>query len=503
MSHNTNVEVICKGITNPYNHGIYSNFFVTEINTNGEVMAKSDNLSVNIDYRRFTADVTSQLTYLETLKEWIFTFTFKANYLNETYSTEAVLEVTFPNHNLICDPLQILTGNLEKISNWKFRVFEAPSNPLAFTIACRDHIASVNLNGISFVLTDEPKSHLVLGSTSISVRNSKALASKNSLVECMHRYPTFPVRCNVTVTRTTTEPMKVVALFGELLNPAYTHSHLSAGICGMEVEGYSPICTYNKYGEVFLTFPSLITSSSFKIVDLEHTNLEGSERDQNKFSIRTYSTDPVLPQSIVDRGDLSFTALVDCNFPCNTCQDSLTACTSCVAGPNIKLFLMPPEFACIPSCPDKYFIDSRKVCRPCPKHCASCSFKDFCDTCEAGYKKWNMLCHEKCPLNTVDIDGICTLCSPKCLTCQGNTNFCTACKNGKFNYEGECYDECIEGTGPVNSAKQNYCLPCGEGCDECTHTKGQPQSTGCTKCASGYSSAEAVPPLTCVPAQSR
>eukprot|EP00826_Nyctotherus_ovalis_P033389 TRINITY_DN2702_c0_g3_i6.p1 TRINITY_DN2702_c0_g3~~TRINITY_DN2702_c0_g3_i6.p1 ORF type:complete len:255 (+),score=10.21 TRINITY_DN2702_c0_g3_i6:23-766(+) len=207
-----------------------------------------------------------------------------------------------------------------------------------------------------------------------------------------------------------------------------------------------------------------------------------------------------------------------------------THCISSAASDVYKrqeLYIMPEIFECVSSCPGKYFIDSRKVCRPCPKYCAECSFKGICDVCEAGYKKWNSLCHEKCPLNTMDANGICTLCSPKCLTCQGASDFCTACKDGKFNplvmhlrsarryfaqyisskearhidskfsYEGKCYDDCVEGTAPANSTKLKYCLPCGEGCGECTHTERFPESTVCTKCSSGYSSVESSPPLTC------
>eukprot|EP00826_Nyctotherus_ovalis_P054542 TRINITY_DN7150_c0_g1_i8.p1 TRINITY_DN7150_c0_g1~~TRINITY_DN7150_c0_g1_i8.p1 ORF type:complete len:1000 (+),score=57.64 TRINITY_DN7150_c0_g1_i8:404-3403(+) len=496
--HNTEVTVICEGIANPYDRGEYSGFLVTAVNADEVVVAKSEDLRVALDYRKFAASVASQVTYLKTLKQWLFNFVYEANYSEGSYSDQAVMEIIFSSHNLECDLIQVVTGNLERISDLKFKVLEAPSSSLAFNMTCKDPIAGFRLNNISFTITDESKSHRIIGNTTIVIHKETMVSIKDLLVECMHRYPRLSVKCNVTFTKVSTEFIDTIVLYGELLSPAYTYSHLPTGTCSVSVEGLQSTCTYDRLDRITITFPAPVADSSLKIIDLEYINPEGSERDDKKFSMQTFS---VKLQSVVDWCGYCFTALVDCDFPCNTCQNSFTDCTSCVTGPNAVFFLMPKEFACLPSCPAKHFVDSRKACRPCVKHCASCSFRDICDTCEAGYKRWNKLCYEKCPLNTVDVDNNCTLCLPKCSTCQGTPEFCTACKNNKFSYAGECYSECVKGTGAVNSSKFKFCLPCEEGCDECTHTEGVTQSTTCTKCSSGYSSAETSPPLACVPAR--
>eukprot|EP00826_Nyctotherus_ovalis_P054537 TRINITY_DN7150_c0_g1_i16.p1 TRINITY_DN7150_c0_g1~~TRINITY_DN7150_c0_g1_i16.p1 ORF type:complete len:351 (+),score=74.60 TRINITY_DN7150_c0_g1_i16:77-1129(+) len=333
------------------------------------------------------------------------------------------------------------------------------------------------------------------------IRDSYIGVGKDFFVECMHRYPELPVRCNLTYIRITGEPIKVVVFYGELVNPRYTYSHLPDQMCAITVDNHNITCTYDEHERVFIVFDTPVTDLSFKIVDMEYINPNGSERDSLKYAVRTYGTYPTLPNSIITRCEECLTALVDCDFPCNTCQESAMACTSCVIGAGIELYVWPEDSLCYTSCPYAYFIDARRVCRPCPKNCKKCSFRDTCEDCEDGYKKWNNICHAVCPLDIIDVNGTCKSCSNKCLTCQTTAEFCTACKNGLFNYEGKCYDECIKGTGRVNSTRLNYCLSCGDGCDECTHAEGQPQSTACTKCTAGYSSVDSAPPLTCLPAR--
>eukprot|EP00826_Nyctotherus_ovalis_P019398 TRINITY_DN1597_c0_g5_i4.p1 TRINITY_DN1597_c0_g5~~TRINITY_DN1597_c0_g5_i4.p1 ORF type:complete len:1031 (-),score=86.00 TRINITY_DN1597_c0_g5_i4:142-3234(-) len=497
-SANEQIEVVFEGVVNPNTRGDYTGFFVRVRNKDNDLLAESASLVATIKYDLVEAQPTSQVIYSKGFEEWLFSFGFKAGDHRGTYGTQAILDITFPSHNLQCKEIQMVSTNLVRISNLRYKVSGKLAALSKFSMVCKDPAADVDLNKISFIVRDETNFYYVTGENRIVISKGTVSPSNDFLIACMHRYPTKPVRCNVTFTRKTAEPIKVMAFFGELLDPALTYSHLASGNCAIEVEGIATTCTYDQYNGIFLTFSTPRAESSFKIVGLEYINPEGSERDSNKYSARTYSVYPVIPEKIIDRCDNCLTALVDCDYPCNTCQDSLTACTSCVMEMGVGLYLMPTSFECILSFPSSHFIDSNRVLRPCIKNCKECSFREICDVCEAGFKKWNSICYSACPFGTVEAtEGACTWCNAECLTCQTTSDYCTACKYSKFSYEGKCYDECIEGTGPVNFTKFRYCLACGTGCDECTHSEGQPQSTICTKCSVGYAAVEAFPPLTC------
>eukprot|EP00826_Nyctotherus_ovalis_P012292 TRINITY_DN13231_c0_g1_i1.p1 TRINITY_DN13231_c0_g1~~TRINITY_DN13231_c0_g1_i1.p1 ORF type:complete len:196 (+),score=18.44 TRINITY_DN13231_c0_g1_i1:81-668(+) len=171
------------------------------------------------------------------------------------------------------------------------------------------------LKNISFVLIDQEKGIYVREEKEIAISKGEIASSKNILTECMHRYPTLSTRCNITFTRKSTDPIKMIVLYGELINPTHIYSHLPIGTCSLNVEGMQSTCVYDELGRVFITTFTPITNSSLKIIDLEYINPEGSERDNKKFSMRTFSTELLSPQSVVDRCDHCFTALVDCNYP--------------------------------------------------------------------------------------------------------------------------------------------------------------------------------------------
>eukprot|EP00826_Nyctotherus_ovalis_P055398 TRINITY_DN7350_c0_g3_i7.p3 TRINITY_DN7350_c0_g3~~TRINITY_DN7350_c0_g3_i7.p3 ORF type:complete len:111 (+),score=15.23 TRINITY_DN7350_c0_g3_i7:73-405(+) len=64
----TEVIVVCGGIANPYNRGEYFGFLVEVTDAYENLMARSDDLTILFDYRKFAADVTSQVVYFNDLQ---------------------------------------------------------------------------------------------------------------------------------------------------------------------------------------------------------------------------------------------------------------------------------------------------------------------------------------------------------------------------------------------------------------------------------------------------
>lgn len=68
-----------------------------------------------------------------------------------------------------------------------------------------------------------------------------------------------------------------------------------------------------------------------------------------------------------------------CQFPCGTCRDQSSRCTSCV--PHYHML----NGSCLKACPEKYFT-TNGLCLKCISSCDKCSLSPYiCDSCSEGY----------------------------------------------------------------------------------------------------------------------
>ena len=113
-----------------------------------------------------------------------------------------------------------------------------------------------------------------------------------------------------------------------------------------------------------------------------------------------------------------------CEYPCQSCYESLSYCTSC---------------------PVLYTLYSGVCTSNCLEHCLSCDSP--CSKCQEGF---------------LPFQGICEPCSIKCRTCAQSPNVCTSCRVGQVLQSGECVSTCIENcvdcSVPCKACKEGYNL---------------------------------------------
>lgn len=149
---------------------------------------------------------------------------------------------------------------------------------------------------------------------------------------------------------------------------------------------------------------------------------------------------------------------VKCEYPCYTCSDSTTTCSSCVDG---------------------FYLEGTK-CLPCGANCLQCNSAEDCTLCNSTYYSLN---------------GVCVGCNESCHICHDSTNNCDVCKDGYyFNAFHRCVKCTIEHCDKCNSthcldcAPEYYplddgsCSPCAPECYECYG----PTADDCYQCDPGY-----------------
>lgn len=162
-----------------------------------------------------------------------------------------------------------------------------------------------------------------------------------------------------------------------------------------------------------------------------------------------------------------------CDSSCETCDTVHTNCTGCYSNSSLPLL---HQDRCLATCPEFYYADmANGVCLDCSLlsiGCVDCLSSSTCDSCDADYVFLNNICHATTPLGYVNISGVAEACTGDCLTCEGLTSNCTACKTK--NLDGnDCVDSCPAGEVPVN----RVCDFCTSPCKTCSNTQ-----TNCTAC---------------------
>ncbi|KAL4489108.1 hypothetical protein ABPG73_005595 [Tetrahymena malaccensis] len=118
----------------------------------------------------------------------------------------------------------------------------------------------------------------------------------------------------------------------------------------------------------------------------------------------------------------------------------------------------------------------------CTDNCVQCN-DSGCQKCKDGYALYQSLCYQLCPDGFWNNSGICQVCDPNCLKCNGtDSKSCTACKNGQFLYNNTCVNACPD-IQYYPDTSSNVCKPCDVSCYKCQN----PDSYKCVQqCKSNY-----------------
>lgn len=158
---------------------------------------------------------------------------------------------------------------------------------------------------------------------------------------------------------------------------------------------------------------------------------------------------------------------IGCTYPCATCDNDMTKCTSCqysTSDPSLMLKLVQDQNICSVECPPGMYADSKNVCRACAYPCERCnSGKDFCDSCleASGSPYINTAegkCYATCPESYFlqKATGSCEKCIGNCETCLSQSE-CISCKDNTFFYEGSCLNECPDTSLPFEQSAVKEC----------------------------------------------
>ncbi|KAL4438377.1 hypothetical protein ABPG74_009416 [Tetrahymena malaccensis] len=192
-----------------------------------------------------------------------------------------------------------------------------------------------------------------------------------------------------------------------------------------------------------------------------------------------------------------------CDYPCATCKDQSSKCTSCKNGFDLLRYTCEPQ-----RCIEGYFINLLGKCVKCDDSCLKCAtYSDKCTECADGFTQeansqrcikipYDQQCHNTCqectqPNNSsactsckdgfILENGKCILCSNPCQTCKRKSTYCTSCQQG-YRLErayGRCIQDCQQGS--YFEQNENVCKPCSSPCENCEH-----YPYYCTSCKEGY-----------------
>ncbi|PVF97800.1 hypothetical protein CPB86DRAFT_775103 [Serendipita vermifera] len=169
-----------------------------------------------------------------------------------------------------------------------------------------------------------------------------------------------------------------------------------------------------------------------------------------------------------------------CNAACGTCSGpSNTDCVSCAAntfflgGQCVGIATVPASGVCSGS--SLVANPLKGVCDTCPLGCSACSYDVFssssqfsdvkCTKCTPGKVLSNGQCIDNCPDGTfANSDGTCTACASSCGTCINKADFCLTCKNNQLASAGTCVSNCPSNMFASNGA----CTLCHPDCATCS-----------------------------------
>ena len=165
-----------------------------------------------------------------------------------------------------------------------------------------------------------------------------------------------------------------------------------------------------------------------------------------------------------------------CPENCKNCTDNQNGCTDCFNSTYLY------NGQCKSKCPDDtsplLLSNGTTVCWKCNQDCLKCSSPNECTKCKSFYS-YNKTCLENCPLGTYkdDMNKICEDCYKYCTSCTGRDK-CGGCIAGFYLKNGNCIGDC--GNNFFKNNITQTCDVCLTNCDKCEDSK------NCTKCKAEY-----------------
>ena len=197
--------------------------------------------------------------------------------------------------------------------------------------------------------------------------------------------------------------------------------------------------------------------------------------DLKKFKLRTYDdADKIYAVDMLDYNPLTI-----CNWPCEKCSADKDFCIKCWDRPDVleRYLTTTTTYAtCDTECHAGYTTDGDPElrCTACDSPCGTCADtgvkgdKYKCLTCADGYPlRMGDTCVPECPPGTFQQGNECIICADKCLTCEGNKNTCTSCRQGTtlaYLLNNDCLDSCP----PQHGNLAGVCFQCQFPCLECS-----------------------------------
>lgn len=116
-----------------------------------------------------------------------------------------------------------------------------------------------------------------------------------------------------------------------------------------------------------------------------------------------------------------------CHYSCKTCNNTVSACTSCESSHQRVLVISSNSCPC----QDKYYDSGSGQCSSCHYSCGKCTAGaaiNQCTFCDS--ESFRTLSSSRCNCNTKYYDTgvhVCASCSNRCATCSSSSTNCATC----------------------------------------------------------------------------
>ena len=155
-----------------------------------------------------------------------------------------------------------------------------------------------------------------------------------------------------------------------------------------------------------------------------------------------------------------------CSENCTKCNKKVDYTENCIECASSFFFVEGEEGQCFSTyiTNGMYYDNSTNTYRYCNSSCSQCTSKTNCTFCSNGYYNYDGQCYQTCPQGTESNESTRTcdsLCDVNCFECIGT--LCNKCNSGYYSIDdiqcGLCYDTCSSCSSKGDSSHNN-CLSC-------------------------------------------
>lgn len=469
-------------IMNPQEPGDFSGFYMQSFLEEELIIDQSGIVTVSVRPK-----MDCDYVYSSDYKMMRLTCSLLPLSYGDSYGSDSILILILPE-KFQCDKLVESGPNLGIYPDVSFIFFVRGTvdSPLKFTYSCREPIAAVD-GDIDLTFTKGSKDIQITSHVSYTASGSSDSAELT--LDCDNNKPTMKTKCKLTINRGSSPPsIEVIQINAKGLKkkPEASRRLLEEAVCDIKPDSMpsGTSCSYGNEGETLtLIFDSPNTAETITFSNLEFVNPEASTKNNQKISVRTFSSQAMTALIDVHDDKLALDDIV-CNYPCHTCSGDEDTCDTCVnddesgtynsiheTSPGVTECLqVDEEEAC-----DTGYSAFNAICKQCTNGCSECTNQvDQCTACSAEEYLYDGNCEDNCPKGTFKEESpkACYKCTDNCNVCKDKTT-CKTCDEGFFLYNGACQTSCHETT----FAQGSECIDCSPSCKGCSVT-----ATNCISC---------------------